>query len=162
MPKHDERTKAMNFKKTPLTSLIFMGIIVAISMACPPITTGNITIVGHRWVRPSSGPNTAAYLTITNTGDQPDKLVNVMSEHANTVELHTNIEEDGVMKMRPVAAIEIGKDPVELKPGGLHIMLMGLKSSFQGKDSIPLTLVFEKAGPVTLDFSVKAPEKAQS
>jgi len=152
----------MNFKKIFLIGFCFLGIIVAIASACPPITTSNITIVGHRWVRPSSGPNTAAYLTITNSSNQPDKLLKVDSEDANVVELHTNIEEDGVMKMRPVASIEIGTDPVELKPGGLHIMLMGLKSSFQGKDSILLTLFFEKAGPITLDFSVKEPKKPQS
>jgi len=152
----------MNFKKIFLIGFCFLGLSVAIAYAFPPVTTGNITITGHRWIRPSTGPNTAAYLTITNTSDQPDKLLKVDSEHANAVELHNNIEEDGVMKMRPVAAIEIGKDPVELKPGGLHIMLMGLKNSFQGKDSIPLTLVFEKAGPITLDFSVKEPERAPS
>jgi copper(I)-binding protein len=162
MNKQYERTKIMTIKKCFLIGFCALGLNVAITYACPPITTGNITIVGHRWIRPSTGPNTAAYLTITNTDDQPDRLVTVKSEHADMVELHNNIEEDGVMKMRPVAAIEIGKDPVELKPGGLHIMLMGLRNSFQGKDSIPLTLVFEKAGPVTLNFSVKEPEKSQS
>ena len=60
--------------------------------------------------------------------------------------------------MLPVKFIEIGKGVVSLKPGGLHIMLMGLKDSFQGKEKIPLVLHFEKAGPVTVNFSVKIPE----
>jgi hypothetical protein len=145
------------FRKIILTSFL-AGLFVATTEAYPPITQNNITIVGHRWVRPSTGPNTAAYLTITNPSKKEDKLLKVTCDYVTSVELHNNIEENGIMKMRPVEFIEIGADPVELKPGGLHIMLMGLKPSFHGKEKIPLTLYFEKAGSVTIDFSVKAPE----
>jgi periplasmic copper chaperone A len=145
-------------KKILIPTFMIMGIFTAITSACPPITVGNLSIVGHRWVRPTTGPNTAAYLTIKSSDGQSDKLIKVESEDANTVELHNNIEEDGVMKMRPVDFIEVGSEPVELKPGGLHIMLMGLKPSFQGKEKIPLKLTFEKAGEVTVNFSVKVPE----
>lgn len=153
--------KKMIKKIIPL-NLYVIGLFVAITQACPPVTVNNITIVGHRWIRPSTGPNTAAYLTITNPSKTEDKLKQVTCDYATSVELHNNIEENGVMKMHPVKFIDIGADPVELKPGGLHIMLMGLKPSFQGKDKIPLTLVFEKAGSVTMDFSIKAPETTQN
>jgi copper(I)-binding protein len=105
-------------------------------------------------------PNTAAYLTITNTSDQSDKLVRVECDESKVVEIHNHINDNGVMKMRPVDFIEIGKNPVEMKPGGLHIMLMGLKDSFQGKETIPLTLYFEKAGSVKVDIPIRVPGSA--
>lgn len=147
----------MKFSKHSFISFLFFTIVFTMTLACPPLTLGDLSI-GHRWIRPSSGPNTAAYLTITNNGQQADKLVQVDCDAATTVELHNHIEDNGVMKMRPVAFIEIGKDPVELKPGGLHIMLMGLKDSFTGKDHVPLTLYFEKAGKITIDFPIKDPK----
>ncbi|MCE3231615.1 MAG: hypothetical protein K0R52_1543 [Alphaproteobacteria bacterium] len=147
----------MILKKIVPLFLCAMGIISGIADACPPVKIGTLSIE-HPWVRPSTGPNTAAYLTITNMSQDPDKLIRAECPDATAVELHNHIEEDGVMKMRPVPFIEIGKDPVELKPGGLHIMLMGLKDSFQGKGSVPLTLHFEKAGKVDVNFSVKIPE----
>ena len=149
----------MLLKKIIATGFCLSALFTVIALACPPISFGDLTLTGHRWIRPSKGPNTAAYLTITNRGSKPDKLIKVECDFADTVELHNNIEETGIMKMRPVSAIDIGKDSVELKPGGLHIMLMGLKESFQGKEKIPLTLVFDKAGRVTVNFSVKEPKK---
>lgn len=149
----------MLLKKISLTSFCLAALFTAITLACPPISVGDVTLTGHRWIRPSKGPNTAAYLTMTNRGSVPDKLIKVECDFADTVELHNNIEEAGIMKMRPVPAIVIGNDAVELKPGGLHIMLLGLKESFQGKEKIPMTLVFDKAGRVTVNFSVKEPKK---
>jgi copper(I)-binding protein len=147
----------MLLKKLALLSALIAGILISATLACPSVTIGDLTLSGRR-VRPSTGPNTAAYLTITNSGNQSDKLIKVDCEHATTVELHNNVNDNGVMKMRPVEFIAIGKDPVFLQPGGLHIMLLGLKDSFQGKERVQLTFHFEKAGSSTMDFSVKAPE----
>lgn len=98
-------------------------------------------------VRKSTGPNTAAYMTIKQAGNEPDALVKVECEHATLVELHDHVSQDGVMKMTPVEKITIpGNGEVELKSGSLHIMLLGLKESFQTQDKILLTLHFEKAG----------------
>ncbi|MBM3468346.1 MAG: copper chaperone PCu(A)C [Alphaproteobacteria bacterium] len=145
----------MNIKKC-LFFVLFFVILTPLNSACPPITIGDITI-GHRWVRPSSGPNTAAYVTITNTGSEPDKLRRVECLEATTVELHDNININGVMRMQPVQFIEIGKEKVVLQPGGLHIMLMNLKPAFQKLQNVTLTLHFEKAGSVRVDFPVKQP-----
>lgn len=145
-------------KKFALISILISYIFMESALGCPSVTVGNLSITGHRWIRPSTGPNTAAYLTIASPTGEPDRLIKVDCDHANTVELHDHINDNGIMRMRPVDYIEIGKDPVSLKPGSLHIMLMGIKDSFQGKEKIPLTLHFEKAGSVTLDFSVKEPE----
>ena len=146
-------------KKISPSLLLILSLFVDSALSCPPVTVGEVSITGHRWIRPSTGPNTAAYLTITSKQD--DKLIKVDCKEAETVELHNHINDNGIMKMRPVEFIAVGKDPVSLKPGSLHIMLMGLKDSFQGKSTVPLTLHFEKAGPVTLDFEVKVPEKTR-
>ena len=118
---------------------------------------GEITI--HQpWARASLGnaPNSAAYMTLEATGAEPDRLVSGSTPAAAKVELHTHVMEDGVAKMRPVAAIEVAPgEPTVLEPGGLHLMLRGLTQKLEAGTAIPLTLVFENAGGVTLDVPVK-------
>ena len=114
--------------------------------------------VDHVWARPSAGAatNGAAYLTVTDKG-APDRLTGVASPVAAMVGLHETIDDNGVMKMRPVAgiALEPGK-PVTFKPGGYNIMLMGLKTPLKAGDSFPLTLTFEHAAPMTVTAKVEA------
>jgi copper(I)-binding protein len=63
--------------------------------------------------------------------------------------------EDGVMKMRPVEAIEVAPgEPTVLGPGGLHIMMMGLKAPLVEGERFPVTLVFERAGEATVHVVV--------
>jgi periplasmic copper chaperone A len=110
------------------------------------------------WARPgNSGKNTAAYMIIENEKLQQDKLVKAECSVANTVELHNHIHEDGIMKMRPVNTVEIKEKTTEMKPGGLHVMLMGLKQDLKENDQITIKLTFEKAGSVELPFTVKTP-----
>ena len=147
------RLDMMVGKILALASFTVLGIICAHAEA-PSASLGDLILTDY-WVRPSTGrPNTAAYVTITNHGDQPDKLVKADCAYAHTVEIHNHIEENGVMKMRPVNFIEAGKKPVTMKPGGLHIMLMGVKDAFKDQKMIPLTLHFEKAGAITLNFPI--------
>jgi copper(I)-binding protein len=76
---------------------------------------------------------------------------------ANKVELHTHIKDGPVMKMREVASIEVGPHAkVALKPGGLHIMMIGLKKPLEKGSHFPLTLTFEKAGKMTVEVTVEA------
>ncbi|MEM9853628.1 MAG: copper chaperone PCu(A)C [Pseudomonadota bacterium] len=108
----------------------------------------------------ASTPNArsgAAFMTIMNPSESDDRLVEVRSDVAARVELHTHIAgDDGVMQMREVEGgfvIPAGGSHA-LKRGGDHVMFMGLKESFtQGKD-IPLTFVFEKAGEVEMVITV--------
>ena len=119
-------------------------------------TLGDLAI--HKpWARASIGQAQAgaAYVTVMNKGSLPDRLIAAEGEVANRVELHTHMMEDGVMKMRPVKAIEVAPgEPAVLKPGGLHIMLMGLKAPLVQGQSFPLTLVFEKAGRVEIEIPI--------
>jgi len=100
----------------------------------------------------------AAFLTL-NIDAGSDKLLGGSSPVAEKVELHTHLMDNGIAKMRPVAggiAVTAGT-PTELKPGGLHIMLIGLKAPLKQGESFPLTLNFEKAGAVTVSVPVQGP-----
>lgn len=121
------------------------------------ITVGELTLNNY-WVRPGTiSKNTAAYVSIHNPSLLKDKLLNVSCEACLATELHNHLNENGIMKMRPVKTIEIEGPQVDLKPGSLHIMLMGLKKDLQKGEIIKIQLHFEKAGAVEVDFTVGSP-----
>ena len=99
-----------------------------------------------------------AYMTLSNKGTAPDRLIGGSSPVAGRFELHLMTVEDGVMKMRPVdGGLEIKPGAtVELKPGSFHIMLMGLKQPLEKGQKVKGTLVFEKAGTVEIEYAVEA------
>ncbi len=111
--------------------------------------------IGHPWMRATPIKVTAAFLTLHNTGKTPDRLISVSSPAAKRVELHTHIMKDGVAKMRKVDGIPVapGKTTM-LKPGGYHIMLIGLKYPIKPGYYVPLTLRFEKAGIINVKAEV--------
>jgi periplasmic copper chaperone A len=115
-------------------------------------------MVQEAWARASAGAATtgAAYVTLMG-GAQPDQLVGVSTPVATTAEVHETINDNGIMKMRPAAAIPIPPGQmVTFTPGGTHIMLMGLKQKLVAGQSFPLTLTFAHAAPVTVDVKVRA------
>lgn len=120
-------------------------------------TVGKLSI-SHPWAKASAGmaANGAAFLKITNSGDA-DRLVAAKTTAADRAELHTHSMDGGVMKMRQVEAIEIpAGSTVALEPGGLHVMLFGLKAPLKEHDKFPLTLTFEKSGSVDVEVQVEA------
>ncbi len=113
-------------------------------------------VIKDVWARASKVRNGAAYLTIVNHGKVPIRLVGVSSPVARRAQLHTTIMADGVMKMRPVKAIEVAPgETVILKPGGYHIMLMGLRQPLEVDDHFDLTLQFEGHDPVPVVVHVR-------
>lgn len=117
---------------------------------------GSLTIE-HPWARASVAANGAAYMTISNSGTEADELLAAASPVADKVELHTHIMEGEVMKMRPVKAIEVNVgEPAALKPGGLHIMLIGLKAPLKEGEKFPMTLTFKNAGTVDVEVAVQS------
>lgn len=91
--------------------------------------------------------NGAAFLKITNAGDQPDRLTAVRTDAAASAELHDHIHENDIMKMRRVDGFDIpAGESLMLQPMGPHVMLMGLTRQLKVGETFPLTLVFEKAG----------------
>lgn len=108
--------------------------------------TGGVEIK-DAWARatPGGAENGAAYLTLlAPTGD---RLTAVTSPAAGKAQLHEMTNDGGIMKMREVTALDLPPgQKVTLKPGGLHIMMTGLKQPLKPGQSVPLTLRFEKAG----------------
>jgi copper(I)-binding protein len=91
----------------------------------------------------------AVYMTLSNQGAAPDKLLQITTDSAASAEVHESAEKDGVATMRPIESLEIpAGGSVELKPGGYHIMLMGLKAPLKKGGMIMLKLKFEHAGLV--------------
>ena len=116
--------------------------------------------IGHPCARPTrEGQLVAAgYLKLTNKG-AADRLLSARSPAADAAEIHSMTMDGNVMKMRQVDAIELPTgQTVELKPGGYHLMLMGLKVPLKAGDQIPLTLKFEKAGEVVVTVKVEEPK----
>ena len=117
-------------------------------------------LVQQPWARASIGAAKAgaAYFTVVNQGALVDRLVAVESQVADRTELHGHLMEQGVMKMRPVEAIEVAPgEPAVLKPGGLHVMFMGLRAPLAEGSRFPLTLVFARAGRIEIEVMVMAP-----
>jgi copper(I)-binding protein len=112
--------------------------------------------VNNAWAgaTPGKAENGVAYLTIQSP--TADRLVSASSPVAKKAELHTMSMQGMVMKMRPITGLDIpAGQPVTLKPGGEHIMLMGLDQPLHEGQSFPLTLDFEKAGPRTVTVTVE-------
>jgi len=122
---------------------------------------GAITI-GHPYARATAAgqPTGGGYMSFANAGPA-DKLVAISADVSTSVELHSMTMEGDVMRMRQVDAIELaaGKT-VELKPGGYHVMFVGLKAPLKAGDKFPVKLKFEKAGEVEVIVNVEAPAAA--
>jgi periplasmic copper chaperone A len=100
----------------------------------------------------------AGYMTIKNTGTEPDRLVGGFTPVAGRFEIHEMSMDKGIMKMRPLpSGLEIKPgQTVELKPSSFHIMMMDLKEPIQRGKPFRASLTFEKAGEVDIDFAVEA------
>lgn len=117
------------------------------------------TMTIHKpWARATSPVAKAggAFMILHNHGRETDHLIGADSAVAARTEVHQTKIENGVMMMKPVDGITIAPDKtVTLKPGSYHIMFMGLKHPLTEGSSFPLTLVFEKAGKITVQVPVK-------
>lgn len=120
---------------------------------------GEKVSVSGAWARatPGGAKNGAAYFVLKGANDTADTLVSGASPAAGTVEIHTHIEEGGVMKMRRLEKLEIAPGSTQVfAPGGLHVMLMNLTAPLKEGGTFPLTLTFAKAGEIKVDVAVAA------
>lgn len=117
-----------------------------------------------RTSRPGA-PTGAAFLTIMNHTGEDDRLIAVLSDAAERVELHTHQENaEGVMKMIHVKeGFDIpAEGMIALKRGGNHIMFMGVTEPFEDGETVSVTLVFEKAGEIDVEIPVDLERKPKS
>jgi copper(I)-binding protein len=117
--------------------------------------------IEHPWSRatPEGAAVAAGYLGLSNEGSTPDRLISATAEIAGKTEIHEMaVDAAGVMTMRPVqGGIEIpAGGEVSLKPGSFHIMFMELKRQIKEGESFNGTLTFEKAGTLSVKYSVDA------
>jgi copper(I)-binding protein len=100
--------------------------------------------------------NSAVYLTLQNAGDTPDRLLGGRTPAASAVEVHQSRLVDDVMRMEKLDGLELPPGSrVELKPGGVHLMLMGLTRSLEEGGELELTLSFERSGDLILTVPVR-------
>lgn len=130
-------------------------------LACPALAqeyhVGELYI-DHPWARalPPVAPAGAAYLRIENRGDLSEKLVAAHTPVARKVEVHENIHADGLMKMQKIEELSITPGAsVTFEPGGYHFMMFGLKQPLLAGERFPLTLVFENAGSIEMEVTIK-------
>ncbi|MDI1284612.1 MAG: copper chaperone PCu(A)C [Reyranella sp.] len=135
----------------------------AIALAVPALAhdykLGSLEI-SQPWTRatPATAQSAGGFLTITNKGTTPDRLIAARSSVAPKVEVHEMRMDGNVMKMRELEkGLEIAPGAtVMLKPGGFHIMFMGLKAPVAKDSLVPVTLVFEKAGSIDIELKAAA------
>jgi copper(I)-binding protein len=139
-------------RKLVLEVLIATALTLGSILASTPGVLANDVMVKGAFARASAVPTAkagAVYMTLSNHSSAPDKLLKITTESALSAEVHESAENDGVATMRPIEGLEIpAGGSVELKPGGYHIMLMGLKAPLKKGGMIMLQLKFEHAGPV--------------
>ena len=120
---------------------------------------GTLTIE-HPWTRatPKGAAVAGGYLKITNSGTAPDRLIGGTLPGSARFEIHEMRMANDVMQMRPLpGGLEIKPgETVELKPGSYHLLFMELTDGLQQGRAVKGTLVFERAGPVEVEYSVEA------
>ncbi len=142
--------------RTMFAALAMAAALIAQPLGAAEYRAGDM-VVTQPWARASAGAGRAgaAYVTLHNRGGQADRLMGVSTPVAGHAALHGHRMQGNVMRMysHGPLAVPAGK-AVTLRPGGLHIMLMGLKERLNKGATFPMTLSFEKAGAVEVQVSV--------
>ena len=142
------RYRSLTKSRLPFSSLLLMLSVTAGAADAPTVV--------DPWIRatPPNAPTAAAYLTI-HGGDAPDRLSGARSTVAANVEIHMTMQHDGVTHMTAVEALTIpAHGAVTLAPSGEHLMLTGLKRALAPGESVVITLLFERGGPIEVTFPV--------
>jgi copper(I)-binding protein len=119
--------------------------------------------IRHPWARPSSQPTpdkiAGAFLAITNKGPGDDRLIAASTMVADSVELHSIKVVGADIDMRPMPGglVLPAGFTMTLQPRGYHLLLRGVSAPLHKGSTVPITLTFEKAGTLALDFAVEEP-----
>ena len=144
-----------NYKMSGLLKLLLS---MSVLMLLSNTSYADSVTVKHLYVRavPAGQVNSAAFMMLKNNSSEDRLLVSAHSNISKVVELHTHKKEGGMMRMRQVdsIAIKAGSKTV-LKPGGLHIMFIGLKHGLKAGENVELKLVFDNKTELALTVPVK-------
>jgi copper(I)-binding protein len=130
--------------------------VVALIACAVPAAASAAIVVEHPQIRPTLGSQatTAAYMTIRNTGAQPDRLVGASCACAASVMPHRTTTVNGVSRMEMEMAVPIpAHGMVVFDARGRHLMLTGVKAPIRAGAKVPMVLKFEKAGRVAATFA---------
>ena len=146
-----------------LTAAVATLLVASAAAGAHQYQAGAITIQHpHARATVTGQPTGGAFMVLVNKGGA-DRLLGISADVARSTELHEMKMENDVMKMRQVDGIDIGAgQTVELKPGGYHVMFVGLKAPLKAGERFPMKLKFEKAGEVTVDVTIDAPGAAMA
>lgn len=128
-------------------------------VAALPARAGEVMTLERAWARATPPGTTvaAAYLVIDNRGSRSDRLLALSSPRAERAEVHATLRDGDVVRMRRVDPLHLGAgERLELRPGGTHIMLLGLRAPLAEGERVPLVLRFEVAGELRTEIRVFA------
>jgi copper(I)-binding protein len=101
--------------------------------------------------------NAAGYLTIVNHSRRGDRLIGAASPAATRVSIHQSRQVGAIMTMRAIPVLDIGGGAqISLAPGGLHLMLGGLRRPLRTGDRVPVSLIFSESGRIAVNLAVRA------
>jgi len=137
--------------------LFFFAVILSALLAACGSAGGGSLQVKDAWARPGLADGNSAAFFIIDNPSADDTLLSVSSDVAGAVEMHQTTMEDGVMHMNQQENVPIPKGKTTFEPGGLHVMLIGLKNDLTVGDSFDIILSFEAAGKQVLTVTVQEP-----
>ena len=139
-----------------------LSVSLAMLSTLSPTVAAAQTVVTDPWVRATVAGQKATGLFVELKSPTAARLTGGSSPVAATVEVHEMRMDGGVMRMRAVDALPLpAGQAVALKPGGYHVMLMGLKDSVKPGDTVPVTLSIERDGGKVEALEIKAPARAK-
>ncbi|MGR5154331.1 copper chaperone PCu(A)C [Photobacterium swingsii] len=135
-----------------LKTLVFSTLLLASTTASADVMVHD----AYARATPPNAVNSAIFMHLMNNDDTARQVIDAQSNAADVVELHNHIMSDGMMQMRKVGSIAIPANGMaELKPGGMHIMLLGLKDDLKEGEDVKLTLKFANGETKELSIPVK-------
>lgn len=166
MPRvHNHTAAHIRRQKVPMRKITLeFAAAIALTLGAIIASAGGVlasdVMVMNAFARASATPvakSGAVYVTLMNHGAEADRLLSLSSPAARMAELHVTRMDGDVMKMEAAGIIDLPPNAtVEMKPGGLHVMLVGLTAPLREGESVDLVLHFEKAGDVTVSVPVGA------
>jgi copper(I)-binding protein len=134
--------------------LMVLGALLVVSCSG---SDGGLEVTEARMGQPT-GPNAAVYLTVSNNGDQADRLIGAATDVASSIQIHeTAMADDGTMSMHEVEGLDVpAGGTLVLEPGGYHLMLIDAERADVG-ETVQVTLDWETAGQMTIDVDVVEP-----
>jgi copper(I)-binding protein len=132
----------------------------ALVVVAAPLAAQTATVIARdAWVRevPAGRGTTGMFVVLSNAGTAERKVVRGQADVGDTLELHEMKRENGMMRMSPVPSISVpAGGQTELRPGGYHLMLFGLKKPLAVGDTVRATLTFDDGSTLRVVAPVRA------